>query len=114
MSSSAPQHQPRPRSYTTSIKTSFNSLLALSSPFRPPPPPPPPAHVPTFDSVRSLALLWVISFHSQFFLTNFSSRSESSTMRELCVGSLSCRPLINGHLGVDVFFVLSGLLVVSN
>jgi peptidoglycan/LPS O-acetylase OafA/YrhL len=56
----------------------------------------------------------VLSFHTQYFLGSFYGRDTAHAMLDACASSLFCRPLVNGHLAVDVFFVLSGYLVAHN
>ena len=105
------------RAYHHSLTLGFHNLRSSTTcpnPFTPSPPPKPPNHVPALDGVRILALLWVLSFHSLYFLGSFHPSPYAHSLTSLCSAALFCRPIVNGHLAVDVFFTLSGFLVASN
>jgi peptidoglycan/LPS O-acetylase OafA/YrhL len=57
-------------------------------------------HFPAVDGVRALSILWVIAFHTTGVLGVDLPRED-----------LAVRLLHRGFLGVDAFFVISGLLV---
>ncbi|GMH52965.1 hypothetical protein TrRE_jg6318 [Triparma retinervis] len=42
------------------------------------------------------------------------NRRSAILLHSACSETLLCRPLLNGHVGVDAFFVLSGMLVTHN
>ena len=104
-------------SYGSACKKGVNNLrstMFCRSVFSPQTPTPPANHVPALDGIRALALIWVLSFHTQYFLGSFYSTETAHAMVGKCASSLLCRPLVNGHFAVDVFFVLSGYLVAHN
>lgn len=60
--------------------------------------------IPAITGARGVAALWVMLFH----LYEFSHRAD------LSIGTLDFSPvLLSGYLGVDLFFVLSGFLLVQ-
>lgn len=61
------------------------------------------------DGLRAIAILWLICFHCIFFVGYFIS---PQNFREF-VGNREILWFFTGHLGVDVFFVLSGFLIGS-
>jgi peptidoglycan/LPS O-acetylase OafA/YrhL len=71
-----------------------------------------PGHIPAFDGVRALAVLWVILYHAWVFRCAVydGNCDPARTGESLLVTAMG---LIVGHgdLGVDVFFVLSGYLI---
>lgn len=66
-----------------------------------------PGSQPALDGWRALAIGWVLAFHGLFYLRPFVSDG--------AIWELSRRPglylLWEGDFGVDIFFVLSGLLI---
>ncbi len=95
--------------YLSTVVSTFKSYRSLSTAT----PPPSPAYVPPLSGIRSLSLLWVVSFHTSFFLGALLPPQTASSAAASCRGSLWCRPITNGHLAVDSFFVLSGHLLTA-
>ncbi len=66
-----------------------------------------PTRHPGLDFWRSLAVLWVMSLHVYFFMGFFIS---PEIFREI-LARPSAQVFLQGHFGVDIFFMLSGFLL---
>ena len=62
-----------------------------------------PSTLAALDGVRALAILWVLSMHAWTFWPLFLDCKLHN--------SLLMQQIVNGDLGVDMFFVLSGFLI---
>jgi peptidoglycan/LPS O-acetylase OafA/YrhL len=105
------------QSYLHACRLGMQHLRGASfcpSPFTPAPPAPPRFHVPQLDGLRGLALIWVLSFHTLYFLGAYFSKPDAHEITSMCAATFPCTAIPNGHLAVDVFFVLSGYLVAHN
>jgi len=60
------------------------------------------------DGLRALSVIWMIGFHSIYFLGLFISSKEYSS---ILAQQQPFRLLLDGLLGVDVFFAISGFLI---
>ncbi len=61
------------------------------------------------DGLRAISVLWMIAFHAIYFVGWFVGREPFAGL----LSHNALRPLENGHLGVDIFFVISGYLIAS-
>ncbi len=66
------------------------------------------ARFPFLDGMRAMSVLWLVGFHSLWFLGFFLSQEK---FLAIVKSGLPAYLLLCGHLGVDVFFVLSGFLI---
>lgn len=65
------------------------------------------SRIKVIDGLRAIAVLWVIACHCAFFLGFFLPKERFialSSQKWIAV-------FLNGHLGVDLFFVISGFLI---
>ena len=76
------------------MKSRRNSDESLQQPWRPT------TELRALTGVRALAALWVVLLHNQGILFTL-----------LPVTAQAARPLNSGHLGVDLFFLLSGFVI---
>ena len=56
-----------------------------------------------FDTIRIFSVIWVVAFHSQLMYVNEYTLSENFNFL-----------ISKGNLGVDIFFFLSGFLVLAS
>lgn len=59
------------------------------------------------DGLRALAILWTFSFHVVLLFANFVPRTEALAL----FGQPAVQVFMQGHFGVDIFFVISGFLI---
>lgn len=60
------------------------------------------------DGLRALSIVWMVCFHTIYFIGVFDIGAYRSLARHAYL-----TPFIEGHFGVDVFFVISGFLIAS-
>lgn len=81
-----------------SIKHNFRSLFS---------PPTTSKRFAVIDGLRAIAILWLILFHSIWVSGFFYNRDDFQQLTQRIEFSW----IIQGHLGVDIFFVISGFLI---
>jgi peptidoglycan/LPS O-acetylase OafA/YrhL len=98
VSGAASAEAPRPRGWRAAwaVGPNLRGLLAA-----------PPGRLAPLDGLRAIAVLWVVAFHGVLFLGPHVPAAE--------LPGLVAHPLahlaLQGDLGVDLFFVLSGFLI---
>ncbi len=68
-------------------------------------------HEPVVDGVRALAVLWVLLFHAWFFQNPKWTNGHEIPLYESVFENPMFLWLVQGGLGVDMFFVISGFLI---
>ncbi len=68
---------------------------------------PPSTQLRSLDGIRALSILWMVSYHVLWLSQYYLDETDLASLRR----SSALVPLWNGHLGVDVFFVMSGFLI---
>ncbi|CAM6001572.1 unnamed protein product [Sphagnum balticum] len=73
-----------------------------------------PTHLSCLDGFRSLAVLWVFAINSyQTMIIALSVSDTDKASYNDMLHSVAMRPVMNGALAVDVFFIVSGILIVN-
>ena len=68
-------------------------------------------HEPVVDGVRAIAVLWVLLFHAWFFQNPKWTNGHMIPLYESVFENPMFLWLVQGGLGVDMFFVISGFLI---
>ena len=77
-------------------------------------PPTSSSHAAPLDGLRALAVLWVFTFHVLVVMPFFwGLDGEEREAYDAFVNSFLMGPVTLGDLGVDIFFILSGCLIMS-
>ena len=65
------------------------------------------------DGLRALACAWVVALHGMLFLPITITTADNAAVYSTAFYDTGYRVVFNGTFGVDIFFIISGYLIMS-